>query len=55
MRGFRFNGVSLVDGTILPWPAALADRFRGYGGGAGPGRPTRPPPTPTRPLDIIAR
>jgi hypothetical protein len=31
----RFNGVYLVDGTIVSLPATLAKRFPGYGGGAG--------------------
>jgi hypothetical protein len=36
----RFNGVYVVDGTILPLPAALAGRFAGCGGGAGPDDPS---------------
>ena len=36
----RFNGVYLVDGTTLSLPAALADRFAGYGGGRYPGDPS---------------
>lgn len=30
----RFNGVYLTDGTIVGLPATLAQRFKGYGGGA---------------------
>jgi hypothetical protein len=36
----RFNGVYLTDGTGLPLPAALADRFAGCGGGDGPDDPS---------------
>ena len=36
----RFNGVYLVDGTSLPLPASLADRFAGCGGGDGPDDPS---------------
>lgn len=36
----RFNGVYLVDGTTLSLPAALADRFTGFGGGQYPGDPS---------------
>jgi DDE family transposase len=36
----RFNGVYLVDGTITALPATLAQRFPGYGGGAGTDDPT---------------
>ena len=36
----RFNGVYLTDGTSLPLPAGLADRFAGCGGGDGPDDPS---------------
>lgn len=36
----RFEGIYLVDGTILKLPAALADRFPGFGGGTHPGDPS---------------
>jgi hypothetical protein len=36
----RFNGVYLVDGTVLPLPAALAGQFPGCGGGTGPDDPS---------------
>ena len=35
----RFNGIYLVDGTIVSLPATLADRFPGYGGGVGTDHP----------------
>jgi hypothetical protein len=36
----RFAGVYLIDGTTLALPAALADRFPGFGGGTHPGDPS---------------